>query len=105
MDTAIIVAVVALFQGVTVAIINGILSRNRKEDEARERKRDNEQRAREERDAAVYDLTFALANGVEVLLHQAHGERLNGNVEDALNQITRAKSECNHLFNKTVAKL
>lgn len=98
MEPSIIVAIIGGIEAVIVAIIGGIITRNRKTDE-------EHQKQREERDAALYALAFANASGTEVLLHQAHGEKLNGNVEDALNGIQSAKSRFNEVVNRQAAKL
>ena len=104
-ETAVIVAIVALIQGVGVAAINGIMSRKARDDESYRRERDEAERRRErdrrELDAAILGLMFSTAGGTEVLLHQAHGEQVNGNVNAALQSIKEAKSECNRLVNKT----
>lgn len=98
MEPSIIVAIIGGIEAVIVAIIGGIITKSRKDDE-------EHQKQREERDAALYALVVANASGTEVLLHQAHGEKLNGNVEDALNDIKNAKSEFNQIVNQQAAKL
>ena len=98
MDTAIVIAVVGLIQAVCVTIIGGLINRSNKRNEERET-------MREKRDACVYDLIFAVAGGTEVLLHNAHGDKINGNVDEALTSIKKAKAECNHLFNEQAAKI
>lgn len=105
MPVEVIVAIIGAIQAVGVAIIGGIITRNQKcNDEAR-KLREQREAAREQRDAANYDLIFSVADGVEVLLEQAHGERMNGNVENALESVRNAKSRCNRLYNEQVAKL
>lgn len=94
MDTGIVIAVIGAIQAVGVAVIGALIARSSKREDERE-----------ERDARIYDLIFATASGTEVLLHQAHGEQVNGNVDDALDQIKRAKAECNHVFNRQAAKI
>lgn len=98
MPVEVLVAIIGAIQAIGVAIIGALINRNSKEREKREA-------AREQRDACNYDLLFAVADGTEVLLQQAHGEQMNGNVDEALRSIRKAKSECNHLYNKQVAKL
>jgi len=112
MDAGVIIAIIGAIEGVGVAIIGAMVARaNRKSEEYRNQRaeRDKEQderdKLREERDASLYDLVFATATGTEVLLHQAHGEKVNGNVEEALESIKKAKSECNHVFNRQAAKI
>lgn len=116
MDTAVIVAIIACVQAVSVAVIGGIFTHYTKRAEKRadilraddmdyRRRREERDKAREVRDADLYDLLFATASGTEVLLHQAHGERVNGNVDEALQEIREAKAECNRVFNRSAAKL
>ena len=105
MDSGIIIAIIGAIEAVGVAIIGALVARSNKRTADAEKARGEREQAREERDACLYDLVFASASGTEVLLHQAHGEQVNGNVDDALGQIRRAKAECNHVFNKQAAKL
>ena len=99
------VAIIGAVEGIGVAIIAGMFARfNKKNDEYRT-KREEREAMREERDASMYDLTFATANGTEVLLEAAHGEKANGNVEKALDSIRNAKSNCNHIANQHMAKI
>jgi len=105
MDVAIIVAIVAAFEALGVAVINGLITKSNKENEAYRARREKSEEDRKERDEAVYNLVLANAVGTEVLLHKAHGEQLNGNVEDALNSIHDAKAEYNRICNKQMAHL
>lgn len=98
MPVEVLIAIIGAIQAIGVAIIGALINRNSKEREKREA-------AREQRDACNYDLLFAVADGTEVLLQQAHGEQMNGNVDEALKSIRKAKAECNHLYNEQVAKL
>ena len=98
MPIEVLVAIIGAIQAIGVAIIGGLISLKTKA-------RDKREEAREQRDACNYDLLFAVADGTEVLLQQAHGEQMNGNVDQALSSIRKAKSECNHLYNSQVAKL
>ena len=94
MDTAVVIAIIGAIEAIGVAVIGALITRSNKREVARE-----------ERDTHLYDLIFATASGTEVLLHQAHGEQVDGNVDDALDQIKRAKAECNHVFNRQAAKI
>lgn len=105
MDSGIIIAIIGAIEAVGVAIIGALVARSNKRTEDAEKARGEREQAREERDACLYDLVFASASGTEVLLHQAHGEQVNGNVDDALDQIKLAKAECNHVFNRQAAKI
>ena len=84
MEPAIIVAIIALIQGIAVAVINKQMNKVKDDNEAYRKKREKRDLERQERDEAIYNLVLANASGTEVLLHQAHGEQLNGNVEEAL---------------------
>ena len=98
MTPEIMVALIGAVEAIGVAIIGGLINRNHREAE-------EQQTAREQRNACLYDLVFAVASGTEVLLHNAHGEKMNGNVDAALESIHDAKGECNRVFNRQVAKL
>ena len=98
MPVEVLVAIIGLIQALGVAAIGALITRGQKQREEREE-------AREKRDACNYDLLFAVADGTEVLLQQAHGDKMNGNVDEALSSIRKAKAECNHLYNSQVAKL
>lgn len=98
MDASIIIAIIGAVEALCVAIVGGIINKARKADE-------QHQAMREERDAALYGLVFANASGTEVLLHHAHGEKVNGNVEAAIDSIGSAKAKFNEACNKQAAKL
>ena len=105
MPVEIVVAIIGAIQALGVAVIGALITANRKKDEAVQAALAEKERARERRDAANYDLLFSVADGVEVLLEQAHGDKMNGNVEKALESVRGAKSKCNHLYNEQVAKI
>lgn len=105
MDVAIIVAIIGAIETIGAAAIAAMISRFNKRNEDYREAREQRDKAREERDARLYDLVFASASGTEVLLHQAHGEQVNGNVDEALGQIRQAKAECNHVFNRQAARI
>lgn len=115
MDTQVIIAIVAGIEAIAVAIIGGLFGYytkkvERRADESRAEslayRETREQHDREVADfnAKLLDLSFASANGVEVLLEAAHGDSVNGNVEKALKSLENAKSACNHSVNERVAK-
>lgn len=105
MEPTITVAIIGMIEALGVAIIGGLLARANKRSEDYQKQAAEREHAREERDACLYDLIFAVSCGTEVLLHNAHGEKVNGNVDEALSEIRKAKAECNHVFNKQAAKL
>lgn len=102
-------AIIAALQALGVAVIGGLFAYYTKRAETQAKRLSDEQRARdqmrEDLQACMYDLVFANTDALEVLLHQAHGDHVNGNVDDALASIKNAKSECNRLVNRTVTKL
>lgn len=98
-------AIISAVEALGVAIIGGIITINRRKDEAGRAMQAEKDKARERRDACNYNLLFSVADGVEVLLEQAHGDEMNGNVDVALASVRHAKSECNRLYNEQVAKL
>ncbi|MBR0403786.1 MAG: hypothetical protein IJI68_00980 [Eggerthellaceae bacterium] len=105
MPVEVIVAIIGAIEAIGVAIIGGIITAYRRKDEADRKAQAERDLAREKRDSANYDLLFSVADGVEVLLEQAHGDKMNGNIEAALNSVRKAKSNCNHIYNAQVAKL
>ena len=115
MDATIVVAIIGAIEGIGIAIIGVIVSSiNKKNEEYRAArdKREKEENAKraeehelmEEYELAKLELLFATANATDVLLQAAHGDHLNGNVEDAIESIREAKSECNHVVNRKAAK-
>ena len=111
MDASVLVAIVSAVEGIGIAIIGFIVSGiNRKNEQyrlLREQRESLEKQEREQKErelaefrAAELDLVFATANGTDVLLQSAHGEHINGNVDEARKSIQKAKSECNHIVNK-----
>lgn len=105
METAVIVAIIGAIEAVGVAVIGGMLSRSDKAREDSDQAHIAREQQRMERDTCLYDLMFATAEGTEVLLHSAHGEKMNGNVDEALESIKKAKAECNRVFNRQAAML
>lgn len=105
MEPTITVAIIGMIEALGVAIIGGLLARSSKRSEDYQKQAAEREAKRVERDACLYDLVFATASGTEVLLHQAHGEHVNGNVDETLAEIHAAKAECNKVFNRQAARL
>lgn len=116
MDTAVIVAIVALVQGIGVAVINGAMKRReesnavyREQREAKEREREKEEREREElrneRDDRMAELVFAALDGNEVLLRIAQGEGSNSKVDKAVEKIGEARNGYNDFVNKMANRI
>ena len=105
MPVEVLVAIIGAIQAIGVAIIGGIITLNQRKNETARKEREEREEARNKRDACNYDLLFSVADGLEVVLCQMHGDKMNGNIEQALTSIRSAKSKCNHLYNSHVAKL
>ena len=116
MDTGVIVAIITAIQVITVAVIGGIFNYFTKKAESKreaERQDDLKYRAereereakRQERDKAIYGVVLTTAKGTELLLHHAHGEQLNGDVEKALLKMEGAIGHYNTIANENMAEL
>ena len=116
MEPAVIIAIIGAAQAITVAALGGIFAHltkkaemkaeaNREADLKYRKEREERDKLREERDEAIYNLVLAEASGTEVLLHKAHGDQTNGEVDDALSSIRSAKSAYNKLANKNMAHI
>ena len=73
------------------------------QDEAAKDAKDYRQQ-REKLDKAKWKVLLATMQGVTVLLHQAKGEKLNGNVEDALDNIHVAHDELTDIQSELYSK-
>ena len=115
METGVIVAIITAVEGVGCALIallvSGINRKNEQYRIAREQKeaiekaeQKEKEAAKAEFDAAKLDLLYSVANGTDVVLQYAHGEKVNGNVEAARESIKKAKAECNRITNREVVK-
>lgn len=104
-DPTIIVAIIGAVEAIGCAVIGAMISRSNRNTEEYRKKREELDKLREERDACNYDLLFATANACDVLLQAAHGDHVNGNVEEARQSIKHAKSECNKFYNRNAARL
>ena len=105
MDATVLVAIIGAIEAIAVAIIGGLIAKSNKRAAEIESARAKREKLREERDACNYDLLFATANACDVLLQAAHGDHVNGNVEEARQSIKQAKSECNKFYNRNAARL
>lgn len=97
-DATVVVAIIGAAQAVSVAIIGGLISRSTKRRESRDVRREGLY-------SAMITLLFATATGTEVLLHKAHGDKLNGNVESAISGLHDAKGDMAKAVNEEAAKL
>lgn len=99
---------------ILVAIIGGafavVQQRNKKQHEEEAQKRDEHRKIVEDSSrqnqhltAALLNLTLANARGTIVLLRQAHGEKLNGNVEAAMKDIESGIESINDIMNGIAA--
>ena len=79
--------------------------RQREDEEAAERaERQEKEKARKLFDAAKLDLMFATVNALDVALQAIHGDKMNGNVDEARESIKAAKAECNKLTNQNTVE-
>ena len=60
---------------------------------------------REQLDKAKWKVLTATMSGVSLLLHHAHGEELNGNVEAALKKIDEANKELDDVNSDIISKV
>ena len=115
-DPSIIVQQIALMEGVGVAIISGVVAlilkrMDKKREGEREadmqyrQRREQQEADRQQRDVKLYGVVMSTARGTQVLLHQAHGDNLNGDVEHSIKSIEDSISEFNKLANEQMAKL
>ena len=100
MDVDVIVALIVLVQAIGVAVINNRMKRRDESNDKYREEREEKERERKKLDVAILDLAFANAKANEVLLHKAHGDQVNGNVDSALQQIQQAESRCSSIVNK-----
>lgn len=111
-DPTIIESIVTGIFGVAIAIIGLFTYRERKsrEAEAAERaKREEEQREREEDrrkvDECIMGMTAANSDALIIVLKHLHGEKLNGDVEQAIKTIESEVTEYSKVRDKVVANL
>ena len=98
MPTELLIAVITAAQAIGVAIIAGLFNYTTK-------KREKHDNAKEELDKALYRLVLADSNGTELLLMNADGQHLNGNVKNAIANIDSARTNFENLCVAEAAKL
>lgn len=99
---AIVTSTVAAISSITCAAIANKSSK--KQDEANEEAKKYREK-REKLDIAKNKVLLSTMEGVTVLLHQAKGEKLNGNVEAALSNIHEAKNDLTQVRSEIAAQL
>ena len=99
------VAIIAGVQAIAVAIIGGLIEKNARKTERYREQKEEQYELRKKRDKALYELVFADSTGTEILLHQAHGDHINGNVESAINSISAAKQNLRSVCTETAAQI
>lgn len=105
MPPEVIVAIIAGVQAIAVAVIGGLIQRNAKKTERYREQKEEQYELRKKRDKALYELVFADSTGTEILLHQAHGDHINGNVEAAIKSISVAKQNLRSVCTETAAQI
>ena len=94
MPTELAVAIVTSTTAAVAAVASAWLSnRSAKKQDESMRRADEYRTQREKLDKAKNKVLVATMDGVLVLLHQAHGDKLNGNVTAAIEDIRDAKDE------------
>lgn len=99
---AIITSTVAALGSIVCALI---ANRNGKRAEDAANIAAEYRRDREALDVAKWKVLKATMEGVTVLLHQAKGEKLNGNVEDALDNMREAEASLDDVQTRLLAKM
>ena len=112
MDAGIVIAIISSVEGIGVAVIGWFIAKSNRRNDNYRKEREEREKEREEREhdaleatEASYNLLFALADGLDVLLRKAHGDNLNGDVEKAQKELNKAKGDLNHKCNEQLAKL
>jgi len=93
-----LIAVITAAQAIGVAIIAGLFNHVNK-------KREKHDNTKEELDKALYKLVLADSSGTEILLMQADGQHLNGNVKNAIASIDSARTNFENICVAEAARL
>lgn len=103
MESAIALAtsLIAAIGGIVAAYVS---TKNRQDAERAERKTIEYRDKRERIDKAKWQVLLSTMEGVTVLLHHAKGEKLNGNVEAALEDIESARDNLTKVQIETLVK-
>ena len=102
--TELAIAIITSSLAAISAITSAWLSNRAAKSQEKAEKDAKEYRTKRERlDKAKWKVLIATMGGVSLLLHQAHGEELNGNVEAALDEIDKAKYELNEVQSDILA--
>lgn len=103
METAVIVAILGVIEGIGCSVIGLIVKRNNADSEEYRAKREADEKKAKEVTKASIDLQFSMADCLDVLLRKAHGDNLNGEVEEARQSLKKAKGELNSHANTFLA--
>lgn len=96
METELIIAIVTSSAAAVTSIVTALIARSNKQDAKNYRSK------REKLDRAKWKVLTATMEGVSLLLHHAHGEKLNGNVDEALNKVKDAEAELDNVMNDII---
>ena len=100
---AIIVAIIGAIESIGIAIIGAMVTRaNKREADYRER-RERERKLAARVTKASYELQFATADALDVVLRKLHGDKINGECEEARCSLKAAKTELNDICNEQLA--
>ena len=96
METELIIAIVTSSAAAITSIVTALIARSNKKDAS------NYRTKREKLDRAKWKVLTATMEGVSLLLHHAHGEKLNGNVDEALDKVKEAEAELDNVMNDII---
>jgi len=104
--TELMIAIVTSSMACISAVVSAWLSNKSAKSQEKAAKDAKDYRSqREKLDKAKAGVLIATMEGVSVLLRQAKGEKLNGNVEAALTNLDAAEGELNDVRNEIMAQL
>ena len=102
--TELAIAIVTSTMACVGAVASALISNRSAKNQEKAASEAREYRTKRERlDKAKWKVLIATMSGVSLLLHQAHGDKLNGNVEAALGQIKDAKDELDEVQSDILA--
>ena len=99
METELIIAIITSSLAAITSIATALIARSNKKDAS------NYRTKRERLDKAKWKILTATMEGVSLLLHQAHGEKLNGNVNVALERIKDAEADLDEVMNDIIVEV
>lgn len=96
METELIIAIITSSLAAITSIATALIAKGNRKDASDYRTK------REKLDRAKWKVLNATMEGVSLLLHQAHGDKLNGNVDAALDRIKDAEADLDDLMSDII---